>query len=104
MPDMAAWTALLPRRSQYSESTGSAVAERIIPAAAIGNAGEGTTAKVRLLTAKGNLEQRTIKLGIKSELSAEVTSGLHENDLVVIGEVTSKGVSNKSALTARKGP
>lgn len=76
----------------------------LIPAAAIGNAGEGTTAKVRLLTAKGNLEQRTIKLGIKSELSAEVTSGLHENDLVVIGEVTSKGVSNKSALTARKGP
>src|SRR5664280_1226937 len=48
----------------------------LIPAAAIGNAGEGTEARVQVLKDDGKVESRTIKIGIKSEISAEVTDGL----------------------------
>ena len=76
----------------------------LIPVAAIGNASEGAATKVRVLKADGTVEQRTIKIGIKSELSAEVTDGLKEKELVVIGENTAKGNTATSALSARKGP
>jgi macrolide-specific efflux system membrane fusion protein len=74
----------------------------LIPAAAIGNAAEGTVTRVRVLKDDGKVEQRTIKIGIKSEISAEVTEGLKEKELVVIGEIAAKGKS-KSALSAGKG-
>ena len=41
----------------------------LIPAAAIGNASEGAETKVRVLKPDGTVEQRTIKIGIKSEIS-----------------------------------
>jgi macrolide-specific efflux system membrane fusion protein len=75
----------------------------LIPVAAIGNAGEGAETKVRVLKADGTVEQRTIKIGIKSELSAEVKDGLKEKEQVVIGETTTR-VNTTSALSARKGP
>ena len=46
----------------------------LIPAAAIGNADEGTEINVQVLNADGSVELRAIKIGIKSEISAEVTS------------------------------
>jgi macrolide-specific efflux system membrane fusion protein len=76
----------------------------LIPAAAIGNAGEGATIKVRVLKADGTVASRTITIGIKSELSAEVKDGLKEKELVIIGESTAQGSKTTSALTARKGP
>ena len=76
----------------------------LIPAAAIGNAGEGSSVKVRVLNADGKVESRTIKIGIKSELSAEVKDGLQEKELVIIGETTATGSKTTSALSARKGP
>jgi macrolide-specific efflux system membrane fusion protein len=76
----------------------------LIPVAAIGNAGEGAETKVRVLKADNTIERRAIKIGIKSEISAEVTEGLKEKELVVIGENTAQGSTTKSALSARKGP
>lgn len=76
----------------------------LIPAAAIGNAGEGASVKVRVLKADGTVESRTIKIGIKSELSAEVKDGLKEKELVIIGETAATGSKTTSALSARKGP
>ena len=76
----------------------------LIPAAAIGNAGEGATLKVRVLKANGTVESRSIHIGIKSELSAEVKEGLKETELVIIGESTAKAGKTTSALSARKGP
>src|ERR1035437_1556316 len=73
----------------------------LIPAAAIGNAGEGANVKVRVLKADGTVESRTIKIGIKSELSAEVKDGLKEKELVIIGESTAQGSKTTSALSAR---
>ena len=76
----------------------------LIPAAVIGAAAEGTSIKVQVLKADGTVEQRTIKIGIKSELSAEVKDGLEEKDQVVISENTAQGKKTTSALSARKGP
>jgi macrolide-specific efflux system membrane fusion protein len=76
----------------------------VIPVAAVGNASEGAATKVRVLKADGTVELRAIKIGIKSEISAEVTDGLKEKELVVIGQNAVPGSATKSALTARKGP
>jgi membrane fusion protein, macrolide-specific efflux system len=74
----------------------------LIPTAAIGNAGEGAEIKVQVLKANGSVELRAIKIGIKSEISAEVTDGLQEKEQVVIREITAQG-NTRSPLTARKG-
>jgi macrolide-specific efflux system membrane fusion protein len=76
----------------------------LIPVAAIGNASEGAETKVRVLKPDGTVELRAIKIGIKSEISAEVTGGLNEKELVVIGENPAQGSATKSSLSARKGP
>jgi membrane fusion protein, macrolide-specific efflux system len=76
----------------------------LIPVAAIGNASEGAEIKVRVLKADGTIELRAIKIGIKSEISAEVTEGLKEKEQVVIGGITAQGNKTSSALSSRKGP
>ena len=77
----------------------------LIPAAAVGNAAEGATTNVQVLKPDGTVERRAIQLGIKSEISAEVTSGLKEKELVVIRQIAQQsGSSTKSALSGRKGP
>jgi membrane fusion protein, macrolide-specific efflux system len=81
-----------------------AKAALLIPAAAIGNAAEGSRLKVQVLKPDGRIESRAIQIGIKSELSAEVTSGLNEKELVVIRELTAPAGSTKSALSTRKRP
>ena len=75
----------------------------LIPTSAIGNAGEGAVIKVRVMKADGSVEQRTIKIGIKSEILAEVKDGLKEKERVVISEIMVKG-NTKSPLSTRKGP
>jgi macrolide-specific efflux system membrane fusion protein len=77
----------------------------LIPAAAVGNAGEGATIAVQVLNADGTVESRTITIGIKSELSAEVTSGLKEKEQVVINGKApqARPATTKSALTGRRG-
>jgi membrane fusion protein, macrolide-specific efflux system len=74
----------------------------LVPAAAIGNASEGSVIKVQVLKPDGNVETRTIKIGIRSELSAEVTAGLNEKEQVVINGKTATA-KKTSALTAQKG-
>jgi len=75
-----------------------------IPVAAIGNAGEGAEIKVRVLKPDGAVEMRPIKIGIKSEVSAEGKEGLQEKELVIIGQNTARANKTSSALSARKGP
>ncbi|HLJ26470.1 MAG TPA: efflux RND transporter periplasmic adaptor subunit [Candidatus Angelobacter sp.] len=75
----------------------------LVPAAAIGNASEGSTITVQVLKANGTVETRTIKIGIKSELSAEVTKGLKEKEQVIITGKTATANPKKSALTSQKG-
>ncbi len=76
----------------------------VIPAAAVGNAGEGARINVQVLNADGRVESRAITVGIKGELSAEVTSGLKEKEQVVINGKTAPAQSTtKSALSSRRG-
>src|SRR5450631_420277 len=82
-----------------------AKAALLIPAAAVGNAAEGAATNVQVLKPDGTVERRAIQLGIKSEISAEVTGGLKEKELVVIRQIAQQsGSSTKSALSGRKGP
>jgi macrolide-specific efflux system membrane fusion protein len=74
----------------------------LIPAAAIGNASEGAQIKVQVLKADGSVELRAITVGIKSEISAEITDGLKEKEPVVIRQITAPGNAATSALSARK--
>jgi macrolide-specific efflux system membrane fusion protein len=74
----------------------------LIPTAVIGNASEGSNIKIQVLKPDGSVELRSIKIGIKSEISAEVTDGLMEKEQVVIRGITTQGTA-KSALSARKG-
>jgi macrolide-specific efflux system membrane fusion protein len=74
----------------------------LIPTAVIGNASEGSNFKIQVLKPDGSVELRSIKIGIKSEISAEVTDGLMEKEQVVIRGITTQGTA-KSALSARKG-
>jgi macrolide-specific efflux system membrane fusion protein len=76
----------------------------LIPNAAIGNALPHTQTKVRVLTTNGTVESRAIKIGLKSEIMAEVTEGLQENEQVVLGEIKSQDQDRtKSALSAQRG-
>jgi macrolide-specific efflux system membrane fusion protein len=76
----------------------------LVPAAAIGNANEGATISVQVLKADGSLESRTITIGIKSEIMAEVTAGLAEKEQIVLrGATTPAAPAPKSALTGRSG-
>ena len=75
----------------------------LIPTAAIGNASEGAEIMVQVLKANGSVEPRAIKIGIKSEISAEITDGLKEKEQVVIREITAKG-NTRSPLSGRRGP
>ena len=74
----------------------------LVPAAAISNAGEGMATTVQVLKADGTTEQRDIKIGIKSEISAEVTERLKEKEQVVIRQVTPWAGKTKSALSGQK--
>jgi len=74
----------------------------LIPTAVVGNAKEGSQIQVQVMKADKSIELRTIKIGIKGEISTEVKEGLKEKELVVISEIKEK-VNNQSALSARKG-
>jgi len=76
----------------------------LIPTAAIGNAGEGAHINVQVLNAAGGVESRAITIGIKSEIMAEITNGLAENEQVVIrGAGTTTTAAAKSPLSGRGG-
>jgi len=75
----------------------------LVPTAVIGNADEGSQIKIQVLKTDGSVELRLIKIGIKSEISAEVTDGLKEKEQVVIRGIAAQG-NTKSALSTRRGP
>jgi macrolide-specific efflux system membrane fusion protein len=75
----------------------------LLPASAVGNAAEGSQVKVRVLEDDGKLQSRLVTLGIKSELYAEVKSGLVEGERVVTAGPKAPAAS-ASPLNTRKGP
>jgi multidrug efflux pump subunit AcrA (membrane-fusion protein) len=53
-----------------------------VPLAALSR---GTPRTVTLVSEKGVLEERIVKLGLETAMAAEIISGIGENDLVVLG-------------------
>jgi membrane fusion protein, macrolide-specific efflux system len=74
----------------------------LIPAAAVGNASPGSTINVLVLSTAGRPESRAITIGIRSEISAQVTAGLVEHEQVVLRAPTTKGTT-ANPLAARRG-
>jgi hypothetical protein len=56
-----------------------------------------------VLKVNGDVESRAIKIGVKSEIVAEVTEGLQDKEQIILKEIKSKG-KTKSALSGQKGP
>jgi macrolide-specific efflux system membrane fusion protein len=75
----------------------------LIPTAAIGKAAEGGRIQVRVLKPDGGVELHTIKIGVKSEIVAQVLEGLKDGEQVVISEIEAKD-NRKSAPGLKKGP
>ena len=75
----------------------------LIPVSAIGSAAPNSATMVRVLKTNGAVESRSIKIGVKSEIMAEVTEGLQEKEQIILKEIKSKD-KTKSALSARRGP
>jgi len=73
----------------------------LIPTSTVGNASAGDEIQVQLMKADKSIEERTIKIGIKGEISTEVTEGVKENELVVISEIREKA-NTKNALSDQK--
>ena len=80
----------------------------LVPLAALSNTTTDGKTTVQVLKADGTVEQRAVTIGIKSEISAEVTQGLTEKELVVIGTATAQKTSSKSSskspLSGKRGP
>ncbi|MBF0544293.1 MAG: efflux RND transporter periplasmic adaptor subunit [Candidatus Riflebacteria bacterium] len=74
----------------------------VIPTSVVGNADEGAEITVRLLQPDGSSASRTIKIGIKSELMAEVTNGLKEKEQIILREAKTK-TNTQSVFSATKG-
>jgi RND family efflux transporter MFP subunit len=55
-----------------------------VPVQALNHEGNKTT--VSVVDANGQLEDRTVQLGLQTASDAEVTSGLHEGDQVVVSD------------------
>lgn len=78
----------------------------LVPTAVVGNASPGAKVEVQVLRADGTLEPRTIEMGIRSEIMAEVQRGLVEGDRVVLQmskATPSARATTGSALTGRRG-
>lgn len=73
----------------------------LIPTSTVGNASAGDEIQVQVMKADKSIEERTIKIGIKGEISTEVTEGLKEKELVVISEIREK-VNTRNALSDQK--
>ena len=58
----------------------------IIPSAALGDKGKDGLYNVRVETSPGKTENRRVKIGLNTNVQAEVIEGLSEGQLVIIGE------------------
>jgi membrane fusion protein, macrolide-specific efflux system len=77
----------------------------IIPFGALKPSKSDGKFSVRVLLPDGTIEKRSIKLGVRNAMMAQVTAGLQEGDTVVIGEddanAKKKSESKKSSLSSK---
>ncbi len=75
-----------------------------IPSSALGAKGKNGTYAVQVMNEKGRLETRQVKIGLNTNVVAEVLSGLEQGDKVVVGEATASNDSSSNNGGGRMGP
>jgi macrolide-specific efflux system membrane fusion protein len=66
--------------------------------------GHADQTTVRLLQGNGRIEKRTVKVGIRNLVAAQILSGLTEGDTLVVGQVDSTGGHNKTGSIHKVNP
>ncbi|MFA7440545.1 MAG: efflux RND transporter periplasmic adaptor subunit [Sphingomonadaceae bacterium] len=74
-----------------------------IPSAALGQKQRDGRYMVRVVDAKGDAQDRTIKIGLNTNVTAEVVDGLQEGEQVVIGEGAAAGQAAASSRPRMRG-
>ena len=75
-----------------------------IPAAALGAGDAEGRYGVRVLGPDGQVERRTVTIGLNDKVTAEVVEGLAEGDVVVTGQAAAGGASGAGGSGRRFGP
>ncbi|WP_313616651.1 HlyD family efflux transporter periplasmic adaptor subunit, partial [Rhizobium sp.] len=65
-----------------------------VPAAALGNMDGNGDYSVRVVAADSGISERKVKVGLNNKVTAEILSGLAENERVVTGELSAESKSN----------
>ncbi|MNW07630.1 macrolide transporter subunit MacA [compost metagenome] len=73
-----------------------------VPAAAFGSMDGNGDYAVRVAGADGKISERKVKIGLNNKVTAEVRSGLAENERVVTGELSID--TTASAMPGPGGP
>jgi macrolide-specific efflux system membrane fusion protein len=73
-----------------------------VPAAALGNVDANGDYSVRVVAADSRISERKVKVGLNNKVTAEIRSGLAENERVVTGELSADIATN--AMPGPGGP
>ncbi|TWC81650.1 hypothetical protein FB593_105241 [Rhizobium sp. SJZ105] len=73
-----------------------------VPAAALGSKGANDDYAVRVVDTDGRISERRVQIGLNDKVTAEVRSGLAENERVVTGELSID--TTKNAMPGPGGP
>ncbi|MFN6986755.1 MAG: HlyD family efflux transporter periplasmic adaptor subunit, partial [Rhizobium oryzihabitans] len=65
-----------------------------VPAAALGNMDGNGDYSVRVVAADSGISERKVKVGLNNKVTAEILSGLAENERVVTGELSAESKTN----------
>ncbi|QCI99386.1 efflux RND transporter periplasmic adaptor subunit [Agrobacterium larrymoorei] len=67
-----------------------------VPSAALGSASSDGKYAVRVMAADGSIAQKQVEVGLNDKVTAEIRSGLAENERVITGEATAAASSSAS--------
>lgn len=77
----------------------------LIPSAALGDKGRDGSYRVQVVGADGRPQPRKVTIGLNNNASAEVKTGLRQDERVVVGEATAGTVSaTATRMQQRRGP
>jgi macrolide-specific efflux system membrane fusion protein len=83
--------------AQVSIVEGTAKQALVVPASALGQKSADGSFAVRVLTERGQVESREVRVGLNNHAKAQVLAGLREGERVIVGETASDGDATNSA-------
>lgn len=83
--------------AQVSIVQGMAEQALVVPASALGAKSADGTVAVRVLADDGRVEARQVRVGLNNQVKAQVLSGLHDGERVIVGEAAGDGTRHDAA-------